>query len=89
MFLILGLHAAGNFAIPEGTFSPLVDDGAARWFVDDWGNREGGANVSFVHHPLSTKRGRIAIIQTGMYDAWNWKPTLDVIVRPHVADVRN
>ena len=78
--------AAAEFSQAEGLVSTLTDDEAAKWFVDDWGNNEQGLNVSFVR-PLAIKKGRIAIIQTGMYDAWNWRPTLDAIVRPHVADV--
>jgi hypothetical protein len=85
--LIYGV--AGQFAAPEGKISLLADSEAQQWFVDDWGNPSRGVNASFVHWvpPKKQRRGRIAIIQTGMYDTWNWKPTIDTIVRPHVADV--
>lgn len=63
---------------------------AEDWFADDWGNQLGQKNVSFMHAGhFRHHTKRLAIVQSGVYDTWNWAPTIETIVKAHVADGRS
>ena len=73
----------------EGQVKALREEAnpeAARWYADAWGNPAGGVNVSHQAGEAKAprKRKRLAIIQSGVYNTWFWKPTLDMVVRPAV-----
>ena len=63
----------------------IEENKAASWYADEWGNTPTMLNVSFTHRHFKA-RPRIAIVQTGMYNSWFWKPTIDMVVKPAVAD---
>jgi hypothetical protein len=66
--------------------SEAIAEEAREFHADEWGNQPSRSNVSFEERQRRPRRRRLAIVQTGVYGAWLWQPTIETIVRPSVAD---
>jgi hypothetical protein len=90
MLALVALAAFTAFGDNEGRVLDISSEGAHQWFADDSGNIQGATNVSWRPWPRSSEptssRGRIAIIQSGAYNTWQWQPTVEAVIRPAIAD---